>query len=112
MKAIVITALLALSGCCKQAQAADEWLAKDKYQHFAGSVGLGVVAGTLIEDRRVAFAAAMVPGVLKELYDAKHPDKHTASWKDLAWDAAGAYVGVQFGHLVVRKNFIGYQTEF
>lgn len=41
-----------------------------------------------------AFLTSVGIGVAKEVYDYKHPDKQTASYKDLVADIAGAYVGV------------------
>lgn len=41
-----------------------------------------------------AFLTTVGIGLAKEVYDYKHPEKHTASYKDFVWDVAGAYVGV------------------
>lgn len=71
----------------------DNWIAKDKAQHFTGSA---VIAYSLTEvmSPTKAFITTVGIGAAKELYDYKNPDKHTASYKDFIWDVAGAYVGV------------------
>lgn len=73
--------------------AQDSWLGKDKAQHFAGSAVLSYAFSEVMSADK-AFLASVGIGLAKELYDYKHPDKHTASYKDLVADIAGAYVGV------------------
>ena len=73
--------------------AQDSWTGKDKYQHFAGSAVLSYGLSEVISPDK-AFLASVGIGLAKELYDYKHPEKHTASYKDFVWDVAGAYVGV------------------
>ena len=42
--------------------------------------------------QRALFTTAVIGGG-KEWYDARHPEHHTASWSDIAADAAGASAG-------------------
>lgn len=73
--------------------AQDSWYGKDKRQHFAGSAVLSYSLSEVMSPTN-AFLTTVGIGAAKELYDYKHPDKHTASYKDFVWDVAGAYVGV------------------
>jgi uncharacterized protein YfiM (DUF2279 family) len=78
-------------------RANDSWFARDKLLHAAASA---VVQGTAYalfhRDARYTVAAqrativTVVVGAGKELYDLKHPTRHRASWRDLAWDGVGA----------------------
>ena len=61
---------------------------------------------TKIAQMAAKFAAAMAPGLGKELTDDKF------STKDLVWDAIGAYAGIKVTGWVIRRNFIGYRSEF
>lgn len=81
----------------------DEWLAEDKAFHLASSAFL--TAGGFYffhqeqdvernKNLRAAAGVALVLGIAKEVYDKRHPDKHVASWKDLAADAAGIAASV------------------
>jgi uncharacterized protein YfiM (DUF2279 family) len=74
----------------------DAWLARDKMLHFAASAVVQSTAYSLFQrDARYAVAiqrASLVTlgvGAGKELYDWRHPLKHDASWRDLAWDGIG-----------------------
>ena len=73
----------------------DPWLGEDKLRHFglsfaAGSFSYG--AGRVLLDADAALwisaAAAVAAGVGKEWLDVRRG--RPWSWKDLAWDAAGA----------------------
>lgn len=108
MKKIMVAACAALS----IAAHADTWTGQDKAKHLGVSAAIGAVTGTAIEHKGWAFAAAMLPGIAKEAYDMKHPATHTASWRDMAANAAGAALGVYLGGVVIRPHFVGYQTEF
>jgi putative lipoprotein len=88
------------------ARAEDAWWGRDKALHFGVSAlvaGGGYAASTLLVEPRwqrfgIGASAALTLGAAKELYDATgHGD---ASYRDLAWDAAGALVGASFGLLV------------
>jgi len=73
--------------------AQDSWKGKDKAQHFIGSAILsyGLSEVTTTDN---AFLTTVGIGLAKEIYDYKHPTKHTASYKDFVYDVAGAYVGL------------------
>ena len=90
---------------------ADEWTGKDKSLHFGVSAALGVAAYAQTHDRTKAFAWAIAPGVLKEIADSQS-DGNQFSSKDLAWDALGAFVGVQAGHWVIGHQQIAWVTAF
>lgn len=81
--------------------AADDWLGADKAAHFGFSAAFAAAATTAIplvggpgpDWRSFALGASIgfVPGLAKEGWDLSgHGD---ASWRDLAWDAAGALAG-------------------
>jgi uncharacterized protein YfiM (DUF2279 family) len=90
---------------------ADSWTGPDKTLHFAGGAVVGA-AVTLATDKPLyGIAAGAAVGLAKELYDSQHRDKHTPSSKDFAVTVAGAVVGSYSG-LIIRRNFIGFQTKF
>lgn len=90
----------------------DSWAGKDKVQHTAISAAIGAATGMYFEDKTTAFAVAMIPGIAKEIYDYKHSNKHSASFKDLAADALGAAVGVYLGNCVIRARSFSCHYEF
>lgn len=86
-----------------------EALEQDKQQHIAVSALFGMAAAIALEDsdHPIIYGAvvATLPGVVKELYDARHPRNHTASTADLAADVVGAVTGAWIGHhLQLRAN--------
>jgi uncharacterized protein YfiM (DUF2279 family) len=90
---------------------ADEWTGRDKTLHFLGGAAIGA-AVTLATDKPLyGIAAGAAVGLAKELYDTQHRDKHTPSTKDFAVTVLGAAVGSYTG-LVIRRNFVGFQTDF
>lgn len=116
MKSYLLAAnLLAALVMANPAQActdkADRWLAGDKAAHFGVSVGLGMAASQVTSDTLSAFGLALLPGVAKEIYDSQQSCNHF-SWKDMAWDAVGAYVGVRAGNWYFGPKGIGYRTSF
>jgi putative lipoprotein len=104
--AFLAAAALSLSG--RPASAADEdpWWGPDKALHFGVSAGLaagGYGASSLVLDQRAARAGvgagfSLTVGAGKELYDLSGGGD--PSWKDFAWDVAGAGVGVAIALLV------------
>ena len=87
---------------------------EDKKLHFLGSAILAAGIKEITTDN-MAFTGALSIGILKEYYDYKHPNKHTASYKDLLWDIGGAYVGAytknctieySTGQVIVRYHWI------
>jgi VanZ family protein len=98
-----------------------EALEQDKQQHVAVSAFLGAVGAVACRETEhpVLYGAALavIPGLAKEVYDARHPDRHTASTADLAADVVGAAAGAWIGHglrLGVTRNrtWIGLQVRF
>jgi uncharacterized protein YfiM (DUF2279 family) len=53
--------------------------------------------------QRALFTTAVIGGG-KEWYDARHPDKHSADWGDIAADATGA-LGAEGMMWIVHKSF-------
>ncbi len=89
----------------------DDWTGSDKAAHFGVSLALGVGASRLADDTWTAFGLALVPGVAKELYDGTR-DCNRFSWKDMAWNAAGAYVGVRTGNWLLGPSGVSYRMAF
>ncbi len=90
-------------------RAGDAWLGRDKLLHFAVSaVVQGAAYSAFRRDARYAVAAqraslvTVAVGVGKELYDARHPARHTASWRDLAWDGIGGAAATVVAHQADR----------
>ena len=81
-------------------QSADPWFGRDKALHFglsAGLAGAGYVGGALVFEEDWAPLAsgaglALSLGIAKELWDLS--GRGTASFRDLAWDAAGTATGL------------------
>jgi len=65
----------------------------DKYLHFGASFVLTLALSTVLP---FGYAAAVVLliGVLKEIYDYKHPLTRNADWKDLAADLGGVVAAI------------------
>lgn len=53
--------------------------------------------------QRALFTTAVIGGS-KEWYDARHPDKHSADWGDIAADAVGAF-GAEGMMWIVHKTW-------
>jgi putative lipoprotein len=86
------------SGCTHFAH--DRWTGKDKAEHFVGSAILAA-AGTAYGDhqgwnqtqsRSFGLLFSIGLGAGKELYDSREAGSGW-SWKDFAWDIAGATAG-------------------
>lgn len=93
------------------ANAADKWDSPDKAEHFAISAAIGTLSAMHYESKWKAFGVALIPGLVKELYDGAQDNKRF-SGKDMAINALGAAVGVQIGHWFVTRNGVGYQAAF
>ena len=101
--------IVILCSCVAAAQTEpDPWFAPDKTLHFAVSAGLASAgyggAALLTIDRRVRLAVGggvgLIAGLAKELADLS--GLGSPSWKDFAWDVAGAGVGLLVSWLVDR----------
>jgi putative lipoprotein len=86
----------------KQIEIKDEWIARDKGMHFAGSfisTGLIITSArrfTDFSDRQGRVAGVSITfglGLGKELYDSRQPNNHF-SYKDLTADIAGLIVAL------------------
>lgn len=110
-----LATLLLLAGLAANAEACrpyhDDWSGGDKAAHFGVSAALGVGASRLSDDPWTAFGLALIPGVAKEVYDSQQDCKRF-SWKDLSWDAAGAYVGVRAGNWLFGPTGVRFQQAF
>jgi uncharacterized protein YfiM (DUF2279 family) len=107
--------LALLAGATVSAQACgpyrDSWGGSDKAAHFGVSAALGVGASRLSDDTATAVGLALIPGLAKELYDAGQ-DCNRFSWRDMAWNAAGAYVGVRTGNWLLGPTGVRYVKAF
>ena len=113
MKKLILASVLAFSMTLAQAQ--DSWTSQDKYKHFGVSLALGVGASTLTDNKAAAYALALAPGVAKEFRDSRQVGNYF-SYKDLVWDMAGVYLGVNTGmylkKLPNKGVEIGWSTPF
>lgn len=79
---------------------------EDKIMHAEVSMSLGIISGTMIENKYTAFGVAMIPGILKEISDSQQ--KHNFFSKgDIIADAVGAALGVWFGNTYIRPTVDG-----
>jgi putative lipoprotein len=99
---IALLILAAFSAALAEEKKADRWFSSDKYRHFAVSAfysaGISIVADKHFDvekDRALAigFGVTFALGGAKEIKD-YHTKGETASFKDLAWDIAGALTGI------------------
>ena len=71
-------------------------LAKDKQAHIAAGAVIGLSSGYLAHKmgskhpQAWGFAVGVSAGIAKELYDRKHPRRHTPEFNDVLATAAGA----------------------
>lgn len=98
MKQLILPVLFLLTGCSHTAN--DRWSGQDKAQHFIASAILAA-AGTEVGLRQdysparsanVGFLFSVSLGGAKELWDSRAAGTGW-SWKDFAWDVAGAATG-------------------
>ena len=81
MRTIIVIASLMLTGCSHMAN--DAWSGQDKAQHQGYSRDRSAAIGLM-------FSVSL--GASKELWDSR-PAGSGWSWKDFAWDVAGATTG-------------------
>lgn len=96
---------------CGVAQA-DDWTGKDKAGHAQAGALIGGIAAAAAQSPTVGCLMAAGAGLAKEAYDAQHPDKHTASYKDATVTAAFGCLAAKFTSLVVGPNRIVFRKEF
>jgi len=95
---------LLCSGCAHQAQ--DSWTGKDKAQHYVASALLAAAGSEIAhhqqqdntQNLRFGLMFSLSFGAAKELYDSRAAGSGW-SWKDLAWDAAGAASGIMLWNI-------------
>lgn len=98
--ALLATLLIINTGCAsfRSCGRDDLWLGQDKARHFTAAAVIGGGVTLLADDETdsaaaIGWSTAVATGVAKEVYDLR-VKKTCFSWKDLAWDIAGASVGV------------------
>jgi len=110
-----LATLILLAGLAGNVQACghyqDDWTGSDKAAHFGVSFAVGVGASRLTTDTWTAFGLALIPGVAKEVYDSQQ-DCNRFSWKDMGWNAAGAYLGVRTGNWLLGPTGVSYRQAF
>ncbi len=79
----------------------------DKLVHLTYSAGIGVASRAVIADPALAFAAALAPGLVRELWLGD-----CFSFQDMAYNAVGAAIGVTTTHWVIGPNRVVFRTEF
>lgn len=83
----------------------DTWNGGDKRDHLLGSALLGAGARAFLTAQPVAAGGlCMIPGVLKEAYDARRGAAGAWSWKDLGADLAGCALGVYGADVALTKD--------
>ena len=98
MRYLLISCLLLLTGCAHTAQ--DQWSGQDKAQHFLASAMLSAAGNEYAQHQGISRDRSAVYGLMfsvslgasKELWDSR-PAGSGWSWKDFAWDVAGATTG-------------------
>lgn len=94
----ILASILTLCGCSHMAS--DGWSGQDKAQHFITSAMLAAAGNEYARhqgnsnDRSAAIGLmfSISLGASKELWDSR-PSGSGWSWKDFAWDVAGASTG-------------------
>lgn len=98
MRSMLLLASMSLCGCSHMAN--DAWTGQDKAQHFIASAMLSAAGNAYAQDQGLSHDRSAAYGLLfsvslgagKELWDSR-PSGSGWSWKDFAWDIAGATTG-------------------
>ena len=90
---------------------------QDKVQHATVSAVIAMASVVYFKDTEhpIAYSIATTTavGAAKEVYDAAHPTKHTASSADLAADFIGAAVGALLADgLLIKPDSKGVALQF
>ena len=101
----LITAMLLIATNAAQAES---WGGRDKWQHVLVGSAIGVSVTKATDDWRYGCAAATAIGLAKEVYDRRHRDRHTPSFRDFAVTAAAGCGS----SIVVAPNYIGFSIRF
>ena len=110
MRTIIVIASLLLTGCSHMAN--DAWSGQDKAQHFLASAMLSAAGNEYAQhqgysrDRSAAIGLmfSVSLGASKELWDSR-PAGSGWSWKDFAWDVAGATTGYAVWQWLISKRY-------
>jgi uncharacterized protein YfiM (DUF2279 family) len=104
----------------------DTWHGDDKRDHVVVSAALGVGAALIITPERQSqtlanlgcgltcqrFSGCMVPGIGKEIHDARPGAPGAWSWKDIAANGLGCGLGLGAYGLIVTPGALWYRTTF
>lgn len=104
---LALVLVVFVAAFCNRAQA-DEWTGPDKPKHFAASAVMAAAVAAAGYSEREAFAASLAVGLAKELHDSRRGGTGF-SGKDMAWNAAGAYLGAKLPGLIVGPGFVGWR---
>lgn len=104
MRHLLLAVSFLLTGCSHMAN--DAWSGQDKAQHFIASAMLSAAGNEYgqhqgwARDDSAGFGLMFSVGLgaSKELWDSR-PDGTGWSWKDFAWDVAGAATGYSIWQL-------------
>ncbi len=99
MRYLLLCCILPLTGCCSH-MANDGWSGQDKAQHFIASALLSAAGNEVAQHQGISRDRSAAIGVMlslslgasKELWDSRSEGSGW-SWKDFAWDVAGATTG-------------------
>lgn len=103
MKNLIIAMLLTATNAH-----AESWGGQDKWKHVLVGSAVGVSVTKATDDWRYGCAAATAIGLAKEVYDSRHRDRHTPSFRDFAVTAAAGCGS----SIVVAPNYIGFSIRF
>ena len=104
MKKLITAMLLTVTNAVH----AESWGGRDKLKHVLVGSAVGVSVTKATDDWRYGCAAATAIGLAKEVYDSRHRDRHTPSFKDFAVTAAAGCGS----SIVVAPNYIGFSIRF
>ncbi|MGK9175920.1 YfiM family lipoprotein [Yokenella regensburgei] len=98
MRHVILVCIVLLTGCAHTAR--DQWSGQDKAQHFLASAMLSAAGNEYARHQGYGGDRAAVYGLMfsvslgasKEFWDSR-PNGSGWSWKDFAWDIAGAATG-------------------
>lgn len=90
---------------------ADDWTGKDKAGHAQAGALIGGIAAAAAQSPTVGCLMAAGAGLAKEAYDAQHPDKHTASFKDFTITSLAGCLTAKVSGLVIGPGFVIFKKE-
>ena len=108
MKKLITNLIAAMLLTATNAAHAESWGRRDKWKHILVGSAIGVSVTKAKDDWRYGCAAATAIGLVKEVYDRRHRDRHTPSFRDFAVTAAAGCGS----SIVVAPNYIGFSIGF